>query len=150
MKVRVGGGSTTLELPVSKFVPGIFETVLPDSRKIAVLMRPDGTYVGAQNPAHKGEIITMFMTGLGAVNPVTGTNVAGIGGQTVVAQIIVGINNEGVRVVSKEYFPGMVGLYIVRFEVPQSAPSQWDVKLSMGVVDGDNVVYGNDTIIPIL
>jgi uncharacterized protein (TIGR03437 family) len=117
--ITVNSGNTTVSaVPVLKYQPGIFQTTF-NGRVYAVLLHAtDGSYVTPDNPATRGELLKMFVTGLGAGSPATGTNRAGIGGQASTALITVGVNNGGVRVLGSEYLPGAVGIYTVTFQVP--------------------------------
>ncbi|MCL4401474.1 MAG: hypothetical protein M1436_02240, partial [Acidobacteria bacterium] len=65
--VRVGTGSGTFTAPVQAVAPGIFETSanMSDNRRRAILLKPDGTFVTLENPARKGEIIRVYVTGIG-------------------------------------------------------------------------------------
>lgn len=148
--VRVNGATTTVQgVTVAAVQPGVFESVY-NGRKYAVLVRANGSYVTPDNPAKRGEQVTLFATGLGQVTPGTVTGAIGVGGQAVSAPITVGVNNSGVRVVSSEYLRGNVGLYIVTFEVPadtQAGPYQ-NLALALAAPDGSQV-FANGTFFPI-
>jgi len=149
--VRAAGGATTVEnVPVVAIQPGIFETIGSNGLRHAVLMRPDGSFVSPENPARRGEIIALFATGLGPVAPPAGTNYAGLPGQEVVADLVVGVNNQGVRVLGGEYAVNMIGVYVVYFEVPQDAatgPAR-PFALAVRTATGD-LVFGNGSTIAI-
>ena len=151
--VRVNGGSTSIAgVPVAALQPGIFETtfISTGTKKYAVLLRPDGSYVTPDNPARRGEQIKMFATGLGQVTTATGTNKAGIGGQTVNASLLVGLNNGGVRLVSTEYMPGEIGIYVVTFEVPADTIAGTYQPLALVAVNPDGTsVFSNPSYLPI-
>jgi len=123
LTVRVSGGTTTTNgIPVLRAQPGIFETNPGGGgRRYAAVQRPNGSWVNPQNPAVRGEILRVLVTGLGAVTPATDTNRTGIPGQAVQAPLILGVNDQGVRVVSAEYAVGMMGVYVVSFELPLDA-----------------------------
>jgi uncharacterized protein (TIGR03437 family) len=147
--VRAGGGSSTIAgVPVLPFQPGIFETVGSNGLRHGVLMRPNGTFVSQENPARRGEIIYLFATGLGAVTPATATNAAGQG-QSVNAQVIVGVNNAGVRVLRAEYAVNMIGVYVVAFELPADTTPGANRPLALAVVQDGQLVFGNGSSIPI-
>jgi len=141
------GGSTSTTVQVQAYAPGVFTS---GSGNLAVVVRPDGSFVGANNPARRGENIRVYITGLGQVSPATATNSAGVPGQAVLANLITGLNNGGVPLVSAEYAQGLVGVYVVTMTVPsntQTGPSQ---PLAIGVVDAqNNVKFGQGTSIPI-
>ena len=102
MTIRTsGGGSTTVaNVQVQAAKPGIFQYRDVNGKAYGVALRPDGSYVSSSNPAHPGDIIRVFATGLGQTSPTAATNRAGVRDQNVIANVISGINNEGVRTVS--------------------------------------------------
>ncbi|HWC00347.1 MAG TPA: hypothetical protein VG672_26750, partial [Bryobacteraceae bacterium] len=149
--VRVGAGSATVNLTILNISPGIFQTVMSDNKSRAVLLRPDGSYVTLENPARRGEIIRTFVTGLGPVDPPIGTNQAGIPDtdQNVTSQIVVGVNNAGVRVVNAKYAENLIGIYEVDFQVPSDTATGNDVPFAVAVTQGNNLVFGNGSALPI-
>ena len=153
MALRVNGGTTTISgVAVVALQPGIFETTFAStgSKKYAVLVRPDGSYVTPDNPARRGEQIKMFATGLGPVTTATGTGKAGVGGQTVNANLLVGVNNGGVRVVGAEYMAGEVGLYVVTFEIPSDTVTGSYQPLALIAAGADGAsVFSNPSYLPI-
>ena len=152
--LRVSGGSTTVSnVEVAKYSPGLFETVI-DGRKYAVLLHSDGSYVTPDNPARRGETLTLFATGIGPVNPSSGTNRVGLGGQVSDAVIAVGVNNGGVRSEKPVYAPGYIGLYTIKFEVPADTTPGPYQPLGLIVTDPNdpNAVgnYANGSFFPII
>lgn len=150
--IRVGGGNATVSAQVQAVAPGIFETTMSDGRRRAVLVKPDGTFVSLENPARRGETIRMYVTGLGPVTPAVATNSPGIPDtDSVVANlgnIIVGVANNGVRVVSAKYARDLIGVYEVAFVVPNDAPTG-SQNLAIAVVQAGAPVFGNGSAIPI-
>ena len=68
--IRGTASTTVTGVQVNRVQPGIFETSEgPGQRRYAVLLRADGSYVNSTNPARRGDILRMFVTGLGAVGP---------------------------------------------------------------------------------
>jgi uncharacterized protein (TIGR03437 family) len=143
------GGPATVTEQVSQYAPGIFQTTI-GGQLIAVAVRSDGSYVSPSNPAQQGENIQVFVTGLGQVSPATATGSAGVPGQSVVGNVVVGLNNGGVPLISALYAQGMVGVYIITLQVPvgtQTGPAQ-----PLGVVAFDaagNPYFAQGSVIPI-
>lgn len=130
---RVGVGSTTLNnVQVRDYQPGTFETTNAQGRRYAVALKPNGSFVSPDNPARYGEIILVFMTGAGQTTPAAATGVTGVTGQRLGIDVVVGLNDLGVRVVSAEYARGLVGVYEIQFEVPQG--TQTGAARPLGVV----------------
>lgn len=121
--IRIPGAVGTVEgVQVFRAAPGIFETTATSStRAYAAIIRPDGSYITPNNPGRRGEVVYAAVTGLGTVSPATATNRVGTGGQLVGANLIVGVNNQGVRIVSASYATGMIGIYWIGFEIPNDA-----------------------------
>lgn len=121
--IRIPGAVGTVEgVQVFRAAPGIFETTATSStRAYAAIIRPDGSYITPTNPGRRGEVVYAAVTGLGTVSPATATNRVGTGGQLVGANLIVGVNNQGVRIVSASYATGMIGIYWIGFEIPNDA-----------------------------
>jgi uncharacterized protein (TIGR03437 family) len=150
--IRVGGGSAQFTAQVQAVAPGLFETVMSDGRRRAVLVKPDGSFVSLENPARRGEVIRMYVTGIGPATPAVGTNSPGIPDtESMIADlgsIIVGVANNGVRVVSAKYARDLIGVYEVAFVVPNDAPAG-SQNLAIAVIQGGSAVFGNGSAIPI-
>jgi uncharacterized protein (TIGR03437 family) len=144
-----GGSSTVPNVQVLPVQPGVFETTI-GGRRFAVATRPDGSFIGSDNPAARGETIRFFATGLGQTTPATATNRTGVPGQTVLAPMVAGVNDAGVRIVSAEYLQGAVGIYVIAIEVPMTTATGPGQSLGFGVQGADgNMVFANGTQIPI-
>jgi uncharacterized protein (TIGR03437 family) len=140
LTVNVGGGSATTNITILPGSPGIYSTTMSDGVNRAVLARPDGSWVSLQNPARRGEIITVYVTGLGPVSPAVGTDSIAVPGtdSLVTGQVIVGVNNAGARLIKARLAPSLIGVYEVAFQVPSDAPTGNDVVLSVAInVPGD-------------
>lgn len=117
-----GGGSATVTVPVQPYAPGAFTTTF-SGQTIAVAERSNGSFVSPTNPAQPGENITFFVTGLGQTSPGLGDGYGGVAGQQVTANLIVGINNAGVALISATSVPGMPGVYAVTVQIPNNTPA---------------------------
>ncbi|MDP8980923.1 MAG: hypothetical protein M3O35_10060 [Acidobacteriota bacterium] len=134
------GTSTTLNnVQVAPYSPGIFATTNFGPPQ-AVVLRSNG-YVTPSNPAHQGDIVKMFVTGMGQVSPPTSTNVAGTGNQSIVARFDIGVNDMGVQVISSEYAPGLIGVYIITFKIPDDAATGPNRPLAVIAYDANNKSY---------
>jgi len=142
--VSVNGGSQTLDINVLPASPGIFQTTMSDGVVRAVVERSDGSFVNVSNPARRGDYVTVFVTGLGAVSPQVITNALPIAftPSTVNGQLVVGINNAGTTVASAQLSADMLGVYNVEFQIPTDAPQGNNVVLSVGIVPvGSTTAY---------
>lgn len=148
--VTVNDGSTTLDnVQVSQYLPGIFMTPLEGGTPYGVVMRPDGSFVSPTNPAQRGETLKVFVSGIGPVSPSAATNTAGVGGQEVQAQMIVGVNHAGMRVLSAEYAQYFIGVYVITFELDSETATGVDRPLQIAVRVGDGTINSNETTIAI-
>ena len=135
-----GGGSATVSAQVQLFAPGIFQTTI-GGQQLPVAVRPDGTYVSPSNPARAGETIQIFVTGLGQTAPASVTGSAGAPGQSVAGTVIVGLNNGGVPLISAVPAPGMVGVYVLTFQVPIDTQTGSAQPLAVIAFDAANTAY---------
>jgi uncharacterized protein (TIGR03437 family) len=149
------GGSTTIMITVKLFAPGVFTTVY-SGQIYPVALRPDGSFVSPTNPAQLGEDISVYVTGLGPVTPATATGDAGIPGQSIIPNakgalpLIVGLNNGGVPVISADYAPGMVGVYVITLQVPANTKTGSHQPLGVIMFDSaGNAYFANPTYISI-
>jgi uncharacterized protein (TIGR03437 family) len=142
-------GSAPVIVPVKPLAPGVFTSIY-NGEKYAAAVRPDGSHVSPTNPAHRGENIQLYITGLGQATPTIATGAPGVSDQAIVAPIIIGLNNSPVPIISAVYGPGLIGMYVVTVEVPmdtRTGPHQ-----PVGVIAHDsanNSYFAQNTYIPI-
>ena len=156
-----GAASAPFGVTVLPISPGIFQFTDSDGKLRAVLVRQDGTWINAANPARPGDTLRMFATGLGQTTPALFTNefdplVSDASGNLVpqdlpvIVPVVVGVNNSGVLVLSTKYAYGMVGVYELDFVVPQNAATGNNVPFAIfAVYQGTDLQFGNPSLIPI-
>ncbi len=108
----------TLSLPetidVAPAAPGMLSTP-----NLAIAQRPDGSFVSSSAPARAGEILVLYLVGMGDTDPspTTGSIAPPVLARTkVAAEILVGGRTAVVQF--SGLTPGFVGLYQVNFVVP--------------------------------
>ena len=140
------GLATTVEgVPLTSVQPGIFEFGLNGQLFAAILDHPGNKLVTPSNPAVPGGIVQLFLTGLGVTSPSVGTNVPGpVPLGLPLADVAVGIDDQGVEMLGAFYAPDAITLYQINFRIPENAQSG-NRKLSV-VADG---VASQDSLIPI-
>ena len=140
------GLATTVEgVPLTSVQPGIFEFGSNGQLFAAILDHPDNKLVTPSNPAVPGAVVQLFLTGLGPTNPIVGTNLPGpVPLALPIADVAVGIDDQGVEVLGTFYAPDAITLYQINFFIPDDAQSG-NRKLSV-VADG---VPSQDSLIPI-
>ena len=152
--VSVGGGSSSVTVPVKAASPGLFMTTFTaGSAGIPVLLRPDGSFVSPTNPAHKGETLIAFVTGLGPTTPSVATNALPAPGSnpTLQGTIIPGMNGQGVSLLGSSVSTDLVGVDTVTFVVPSTTPSG-NSTFSVGVLypsGGSTIYYSNVGVFPV-
>ncbi len=152
LRMTVNEGSSSLAVTVFAVQPGIFETTDSAGKRVGVVIKADGTYMTRENPALRGENLIGFFTGLGqTVTPSSTNNPGAYNNSTqVAAQMIIGINNEGAPVLSATMAPGLVGIYVVQFTVPEGAVTGVDRPYGVGAIGLDGAyVPGNPSLIHI-
>jgi uncharacterized protein (TIGR03437 family) len=116
-----GSELTVSDVPILRVQPGVFEFFLGEAR-FAAALHADYSVVTPENPARPGEIIQLFLTGLGPTNPVVATNAPGpVPAALTVSAPVVGFDNAGVENFGGFYAPTLVTAYQINFRVPASA-----------------------------
>src|SRR5258708_6303369 len=142
--VTVNGISVTVgNIQVFATAPGIFTTAGPNGKKYGTVIRGvDGSILSPTNLARRGETYYMVVTNLGQTNPPVATNAIGNGVQGIpLTQVVVGVNNAGVPVISALYVSP--GVYYIGFQIPSDTPTGSDLPLALavnGVFDGQGVL----------
>jgi uncharacterized protein (TIGR03437 family) len=145
--ITVNGATTVVpSIQVLATQPGIINYAGPNNTPYGFVIRAlDGSYVTPSNPAHRGEVYYMVLTGLGETTPPITTNAAGTGTQVIpLNQVIVGVNNVGVPATLAEYAQGQIGVYVIGFTIPLTAPTGTNQPLAVEV----NGQFGNSVYLP--
>lgn len=141
---NVGGvNSNTVTVPLAPFAPGIFTVNATGAGQGAILIAPTAELAGPSTPAPRGEYISIFCTGLGAVTnqPTTGAAAPGFPYALTTTTPTVTIGGVAAVVYYSGLAPGYVGLYQVNVLVPMSVTpgNAVPVVLSMGTATSNTV-----------
>jgi uncharacterized protein (TIGR03437 family) len=149
--VRAAGvASTPRSVRVLAATPGVFQMQMSDGKLRAILLHGDGSLVDLEHPAGRGEILHAMTTGLGRLEPAVGTNSPGLPVESKVTHdLVIGVNDQGVRLVSATYRSGTVGVEDIAFQIPADARTGTDVKFSVGAFVDGKPVYSNQSHLPI-
>lgn len=150
--ISVGGGSGTVTVPVQPASPGLFLTQINGTTSIPVLERPDGSFVSPTNPAHRGETLIAYVTGLGTTSPSVATNGLPAPGSnpTIQGTIIVGMDGQGVPLVGSSVSTDLVGVETVSFMVPSTvAPGNSTFSIAVIPPGSSTPYYSNEGIFPV-
>jgi uncharacterized protein (TIGR03437 family) len=127
-----GSSSTAANVPVLVAQPGIFAVVLSPSGTTAAVIHLNGQLVTPQNRAQAGEYVSLFLTGLGPLQPGVATGALGpIPPAMTTMPVSVSVGGVGCNVIFSGYAPENVGLYQINFQVPSNAPSGPSVALGV-------------------
>lgn len=127
-----GRRSSVADVPVFSTQPGIFEVFFSDSTRVAALLHSDYSLVTPTNPARRGEVLSVWLTGLGAVSPPVATGDQGPTPAALVAsQVAVGLDNIECEILFAGYAPGLRGVYQINFVVAQSVPQSNAVRVNV-------------------
>ena len=151
IQVVTNGGTSNTVTAAIQTAPQIFTTNQQGFGQGAVLIAgtaaivaPSGAFPGSR-PAAKGEYISIYTTGLGAVENEPGDGAAATGLSPTVAQPVVRIGCTGANgivafcsapVQFSGLAPGFTGLYQVNVQIPSSALSGNQVPLQLNFTGG--------------
>ena len=147
-----GNGSATVNVQVTAYQPGIFEYVASNSSRYAVAVKANGSYVlPGTNPAHPGDTITIFMTGLGQTTPLIQTNNSGVNNQAITATLVAGVGTTISPVSMTQYMVGAVGVYMVQIQIPSNLPvgASEEAQTLWVAVQGNPAIFANQSHLPI-
>jgi uncharacterized protein (TIGR03437 family) len=150
--VSVGEGNTTVQnIPVSLLMPGIIEDNFDGGRRAAIIVRSDGLIVTPTTPARKGEVVRMYVIGMGQTTPMASTNRVGDPDQVIALPVQVGLQGGvAATVVEAKMAENLVGIYEILFEIPQDAPTGTDLAIACSVVVAPtSAVWSNESKISI-
>jgi uncharacterized protein (TIGR03437 family) len=135
--VTVGANVSALQnVALAAFAPGIFTLNQQGSGQGAILIANTAILAGTLGRAvKKGEYISIFCTGLGAVNnqPATGAAAKSNPLSHTLTQAGVTIGGADATVTYSGLAPGFAGLYQVDAQVPSGAPSGGTVAVVMKI-----------------
>ena len=130
--VTAQGSSNTVTAFVGTTAPGVYV-----SNGYAIAQHADYSLVSADNPAHPGDTLLVYMTGLGDVSPAVDNGAVGpIPVSTTTNGFTATIGGVSATVAITEYVPTIAGDYVLALTVPT------------GVTTGDAIlsISGPDSI----
>jgi len=133
IQVTVSGQSSAPRTIILDTVaPGIF-TLTADGGGAAAAFHENGfTLVTGDNPAHPGELVALFATGLGVTTPPLATGELSAGNQTVMIPAVTFDDLPGIVEFSGTV-PGSVGLNLIRVRIPLGIRSGADIPLVLAI-----------------
>jgi trimeric autotransporter adhesin len=109
--------ATPVYVDVAATQPG----VLQYGQMQAIAVDVNGNLIGPSNPAHAGDLLTMYCLGLGAVNPAVADGAAAPSNPpaSTVNAATVTVGTQAANVIFAGLTPTLAGLYQINFYVPQ-------------------------------
>jgi uncharacterized protein (TIGR03437 family) len=129
------GPSTAYSINVAAAAPAIFFSPVP-----AVLKNANFSLVSSTNPAHAGDVLLVYLTGLGQTSPALTTG--RIVPSTTLPNtrpVTATIGGHNATVVYSAASPGFTGLYQVAVTVPSGISGQVPLQLQMGTATSNTV-----------
>jgi uncharacterized protein (TIGR03437 family) len=144
IQATVDGETSNLQMvSLAPFAPGIFTMDLTGTGQGAILIAPTDQLAAPDHPVLRGEYISIYCTGLGAVTnePATGAPALAIPLSFTLVTPTVTIGGAEAEVTYSGLAPGFAGLYQVNAIVPEgsSAGDAVPVALSIGGVTSNTV-----------
>jgi uncharacterized protein (TIGR03437 family) len=131
------GMSASFNVTVAATAPAIFFSPVA-----AVLKNADYSLVSPSNPAHAGDVLLVYCTGLGATSTGLGTGALApaTGTAATQAKVTASIGGQNAAVIYAIASPGFAGLYQVAVTVPAGVSGSVPVVLTAGGVDSNSVM----------
>jgi uncharacterized protein (TIGR03437 family) len=113
--------SNSVTVPLAASAPGVFSQD-SSGTGIGAILHANNSKVTAASPAKRGETISIYLTGLGAVEPPVPDGTAGGGNPTskTVSPVAVYFNGQAATVVYSGLAPGSPGLYQMNVTIPSN------------------------------
>lgn len=116
LEVVSPNGSETTTISLAAVAPGVF-SFSSDGKGAGAILHANFTPVNDQNPAGAGEVVLIYLTGLGATNPPVADGVLAPTAPSVVRPSVT-IGGQSARVDYAGTAPGFAGLYQINAAVP--------------------------------
>lgn len=121
-----GGVSDTFNLTILPTAPGVFRNGVAGTRNDlpAVFRAANGLLVTDTNPIHRGDTITIYLTGLGRTSPAVDAGVPAPGDPlaSVIVPPAVTLGGVALPVEFAGLTPGSIGVYQINARVPSDVP----------------------------
>lgn len=125
--IHSASGISTQQVPVSAVAPGIFVVSGgAGGRVIGAVINQDGTLNDVGTPAHRGDVLTVYCTGLGAVVPQGNLSVT-------VTPATALVNSAELQVQYAGLTSGFIGLYQVNVPLPAGMAPGSSVSLAVKI-----------------
>lgn len=138
-----GGVSNNLNFVISPTAPAIFRQSIPDVGEFPVIIRhSNNTLVTLSNPVHKGDLLTIYLTGMGRTDPTINAGFPSPGEflATVLVEPVVTLDGAVLPVSFAGLAPGQVGVYQINVSVPFGIQQGLQIPLTITQGAGETAV----------
>jgi uncharacterized protein (TIGR03437 family) len=139
-----GGVSDNFNTVISPGAPGVFRSGVagPLTDVPTVLRNLNGELVTASNPVHRGDVLVIYLTGLGQTSPAVPTGLPGPSDPLASALTApqVSIGGTSLSILYAGLSPGEVGVYQINAKVPSTVPLGLAVSLKINQGSASTVV----------
>lgn len=139
-----GGVSDTFNLTILPTAPGVFRNGVAGTRNDlpAVFRAANGLLVTDTNPIHRGDTITIYLTGLGRTSPAVDAGVPAPGDPlaSVIVPPAVTLGGVALPVEFAGLTPGSIGVYQINARVPSDVPPGLDQPLTISQGSGASAI----------
>ncbi len=135
MWYRTEPTSNTVTVPVAVTAPGIY-SLDQSGTGAGAIEHANGAVVNAANPAAPGEVVVVYLTGMGAVTPTIADGTASTGkplNNAVMPTVYVA--DQQAAVTFSGLAPGFPGLYQLNVTIPASLASAGNLPLAIGTAN---------------
>ncbi len=132
-----GAQSNPVTVPLAPTAPGVF-SLSANGLGAGAITHADGTVISQSSPAQTGEIVGVYLTGLGAVSPTVGDGMAAPFKPLAMATAPVSVTVGGIPVTDIQFeglSPGLASLYQLNIQIPANTPSGAQM-ISVQTADG--------------
>ena len=130
--VTNGVASNTVSVPLAKTSPGAFSLDTTGTGDGA-LLHLDNTLVNSASPAMKGEVVQLYMTGLGALTTPVADGHGATAADSAVTPLAIYVNDVPVPAAGILYsgLSSLPGLYQINFQVPKNLTVSGELPLAI-------------------
>lgn len=139
--VTNANGSTTSSINVDAVAPSIFIVDQPNNVG-AIIRNNDFSLITSTNPAHAGDVLLIYSTGLGQTTPAVQTGVLVVppaAAFNITGTVSATIGGQNASIVASIASPSFAGLYQTAIIVPPGVTGTLPVVLKAGVVASNSV-----------
>jgi uncharacterized protein (TIGR03437 family) len=130
-----GGTSDNFNVVIAPNAPAIFLTGVsgPDTNVPTLIRAANNLLVTDSNPVHRGDMLVIYLTGLGQTNPAVTAGQPSPSNPlaTTVTPPIVTLGGQNLPVVFSGLSPGEIGVYQINVDVPGATPLGLSVPLTI-------------------